>query len=363
MMTSACMLLMTLSPAAANDIPSSYRIEGVPLYQQIDSHGCGAAAMQMIFDYHGPFIDQMEIYNAARITCQVDDTIPDLKPSMDIFVRAAHFSDLSFTPGDRFPSHQVWGYTDRPLGYSGFFYASDTPWLDELKSILAQGYPVAILGQYLVDWPGAHYRVAVGYDDSEGVIVFNDGWCRDLKDDMEYEGSTAQSAGDAAVDPDFAGFRMTYEDFLTTWNIETDYNDLRYAAVFSAPWEVVTTVPDSVSVGETFEVSALVTYTCVEPFGSDSCPVFAAEDCSAWIDVEGTVEVVAGPVTHHLGGMQAGDTVEITWTLRALTEGESSLVVSAGGYVSGHIGEWLEYPAFDYTDMIGGTSSAAIHIL
>ena len=174
--------------------------------------------MQMIFDYHGPFMDQKEIYNAARITCQVDDTIPDLKPSMDVFVRAAHFSNLSFTPGDRFPAHQTWGYTNRPMGYSGFFYASDTPWLDELKAVLAQGYPVATLAQYLVDWPGAHYRVAVGYDDAEGVIIFNDGWCRDLKDDMEYEGATSQSAGDMAVDDDFLGFKMTYEDFIRVHN-------------------------------------------------------------------------------------------------------------------------------------------------
>ena len=232
--------------------------------------------------------------------------------------------------------------------------------VDELKALLAQGYPVAILAQYLVDWPGAHYRVAVGYDDAEGVIIFNDGWCRDLKDDMEYEGATSQSAGDVAVDDDFSGFKMTYEDFLTTWNIETDYNDLRYAAVFSAPWSVVVDAPDSVNAGEPFEVTAHVMYTCPEPFGASHCPVFTAEDCEAWLETSGALEVAYGPATLHLSDMEAGDTAHATWTLVAEESGEFSFDVFAGGYVSGHIGQWLQYPAFDYTDLIGGAGCATV---
>src|SRR3989339_1961533 len=56
-------VLLSFAPASAlaTDLPSSYKIEGVPLYQQIDAKGCGPVALQMIFDYYGEFIEQKEI--------------------------------------------------------------------------------------------------------------------------------------------------------------------------------------------------------------------------------------------------------------------------------------------------------------
>ena len=50
----ASLALLLALPAAAQAIPSSYQIKGVPEYTQLDSSGCGAACMAMVFDYWGP---------------------------------------------------------------------------------------------------------------------------------------------------------------------------------------------------------------------------------------------------------------------------------------------------------------------
>jgi uncharacterized protein YfdQ (DUF2303 family) len=50
----ASLILLLAQPAAAQAaIPSSYQIKGVPDYNQLDSSGCGAASMAMVFDYWG----------------------------------------------------------------------------------------------------------------------------------------------------------------------------------------------------------------------------------------------------------------------------------------------------------------------
>ena len=147
-------LLVALSPASviATALPTEYKIEGVPLYQQIDAKGCGPAALQMIFDYYGEFVDQKEIYNAARAG---GTPLPDM-------ARAAQFSDLSTTVGERWPDNIVTGYTARPVGYAAFYYASDVEWMQGLKSVVAQGYPVAVLQNFYPDSEDPHYRVVVG---------------------------------------------------------------------------------------------------------------------------------------------------------------------------------------------------------
>ena len=347
---------MMLLPVVAvgETIPSAYWVEGVPLYQQIDAKGCGAASLQMVFDYYGPFIDQMEIYDAAR---SGGTALPDM-------ARAAQFSFMSTTAGDRYIRGITTGYSAREIGYAGFYYASTTPWLDELKGIVAQGYPVIVLVDWLPDIYGPHYRVVVGYDDDAGVVRMNDPWSREFKNDMDYQGTSSQSANPQAWDTDFGTFNMTYADFLDVWSLPTTIwgvPDLAYGAVFVTPWEVEITVPDVVAPGKKFTVTAQISYPCLAPFGSDAFPIFPAADLSVMLSVGSGLSVVGDPVAVADGTLTAGERVEVSWTVKAgSVVGEYTLTVDAAGCISGSLGPWHDYPAYDYEDMIGGSASSSV---
>ena len=357
--TAACFGVMVVFMAcscmgvlAEDSLPSSCLLEGVPLYQQIDSKGCGAVSLQMVFEYYGPFIDQREIYNAAR---SGGTTLPDM-------ARAAQFSYLSTTMGDRFPDATVDGYTGRDIGYAGFFYASTEPWLDELKSIVAQGYPVIVLVEWMPDWDGGdHYRVVIGYDDDEGVLLMRDGWVREFKDDQEYDGSTSQMASDKAKDDEYVPFEMTYDDFMTTWSkLDTDIWGVPgkfYGAVLVTPWEIDIAVPQHISVGDEFVVTATAEYPCLAPFGDDEFPVFTAESTELAIALGDGLELVSSNPIVSVGDLEAGASVEVSWTVAATDIGSSSVDVLATGLVSGSLGVWKDYPAYDYEDLIGGSDT------
>ena len=120
--------------------------------------GCGAAATQMVLDYWGPFVNQKAIYDSARTFH--GSSLPDL-------ARAGQFSALSFSAGDRFPSSQGWGYPAARL--RELLLRAAGPWLEQLKAVVAQGYPVICLTDWLPGVYGPHYRVVVGYNDAEGV--------------------------------------------------------------------------------------------------------------------------------------------------------------------------------------------------
>lgn len=352
-------VLMGVSPAVAGSIPSSYYIEGLPLYQQIDAKGCGAVSLQMVFEYYGPFIDQREIYNAAR---SGGTTLPDM-------ARAAQFSELSTAEGDRWPTQTIsdTGYTNRPLGYAGFFYASTEPWLDELKYIVSQGYPMIVLVEWMPDIEGPHYRVIVGYDDARGVLLIHDGWVREFKDDMCYDGSTSQMSNEVARDTEFCPFEMTYEDFLMTWVCPTDtwgVPGLAYGGVFVTPWEVEISAPSEVMSGQEFTVSATVTYPCLGPFGSVDFPTFEASASSAALDVGDGLTIIGDPMVSIADPLCAGQSVTVSWTVLAssVADVSSYMSVTGTGFVSGSLGPWHDYPAYDYTDIIGGSSTVELFV-
>ncbi len=347
-------LLFLPSALAAQAIPTSYKIEGVPLYQQKDARGCGAASLQMVFDYYGPFVNQMEIYDAAR---SGGTALPDM-------ARAAQFSNLSTAAGDRFQHWVTTGYDERGLGYAGFFFASTQPWLEQLKAIVAQGYPVIVLVNWLPGVYGPHYRVVVGYDDAKGVLMMNDPWSRQFKNDMGYQGSTSQNAN--PWDVEFGTFNMTYADFLDIWSLSTSgwgVPGLAYGAVLVSPWQVHLSAPGSVAAGKTFTVTATVTYPVLAPFGSAAFPTFPASDTQVTLSVGGGATLVSGTPAVSEGTVSAGQTVKVTWTLRAGSgTGPLALGVTATGLVSGSLGAWQDYPAYTYTDRIGGTGSAVVTI-
>jgi uncharacterized protein YvpB len=350
------MLLPVVSAGQTQTVPASYKIQGVPLYQQIDARGCGAASLQMVFDYYGPLINQMEIYDAAR---SGGTALPDM-------ARAAQFSTMSTTAGDRFQQGETTGYRERAVGYAGFFYASSTPWLSQLKSIVAQGYPVIVLVNWLPNVYGPHYRVVVGYDDTKGVLMMNDPWSREFKNDMNYQGSTSQAANTSAWDVDFGTFNMTYSDFLNIWALSTSgwgVPGLAYGAVLVTPWQVHINAPQKVAPGKAFTVSATITYPCLAPFGSSSFPTFTASDFSATLSVGNGLSVQGSPIAVAKGTLSAAQQVTVSWTVRAGgAQGQDSLTVDATGIVSGSLGQWHDYPAYSYQDTIGGSGSSSVWV-
>jgi len=355
----AFLALAPLGTLAEDVLPEYYEIEGVPLYQQIDAKGCGAVSLQMVFEYYGPFIDQREIYDAARAG---GTTLPDM-------ARAAQFSSESTAVGTRFPEFQVTGYTGRSIGYAGFYYAATEEWLDELKLIVSQGYPVIVLVEWMPDYEGGdHYRVVIGYDDVSKELIMRDGWVRELKDDQEYEGSTSQLASDNAVDDEYVGYRMSYEGFLETWReCDTDIwgvEGMAYGAVLVTPWEVSISSPEQVTAGDRFTVTASVKYPCLAPFGDLVFPVFTAEDAAAQIILGEGLRLIGSPEVVSVGSLDAGDTFEVSWRLAATGDADvCTLEVLATGLVSGSLNEWKDYPAYDYEDLIGGSSVSTISVI
>ena len=347
-------LLFLPSALAAQALPVSYKIQGVPLFQQVDARGCGAASMQMVFAYYGPFVNQMEIYDAAR---SGGTALPDM-------ARAAQFSDLSTAAGDRFQHWVSTGYEERGLGYAGFYFASTQPWLGQLKAIVAQGYPVIVLVNWLPGVYGPHYRVVVGYDDAKRVLMMNDPWSRQFKNDMDYQGSTSQNAN--SWDVDFGTFNMTYADFLSIWSLSTsDWGvpGLAYGAVLVSPWQVRVNAPSSVAAGKTFTVTATVTYPVLAPFGSAGFPAFPASNAAVTLSVGNGATLVGGSATVSEGTLSAGQTVKVTWTLRAgAGTGPIALQVTGTGLVSGALGPWHDYPAYAYTDRIGGSGTVSVSV-
>ncbi len=347
------MLLPVVSAGQTSTIPTSYKVEGVPLYQQIDGTGCGAASLQMIFDYYGPFINQKEIYDAAR---SGGTALPDM-------ARAAQFSFMSTTAGDRFVQGTTQGYTERALGYAGFYYASTTPWLEQLKGIVAKGYPVAVLVDWLPDSYGPHYRVVVGYDDTQGVILMNDPWSREFKNDMDYQGSTVQQAN--SHDSDFGNLAMTYADFLDIWALPTTIwgvPNMAYGAVLVTPWQVQISAPQSVLPGVPFTVTAKVTYPVLAPFGTGSFPTFPASSVKASLSIADGMSIVGNAQQSVKGTLSAGGSFKMIWTVVAGAGSRGSVDVTATGLVSGSLGPWHDYPAYSYSDLIGGDASVSVEV-
>ena len=292
--------------AATTTLPVSYLIEDVPLWQQLDAFGCGAASGQMVMDYWGPFIDQREVYAAARTVRGKPGSRPDRGTSVPDLARAGQFSAISFAAGDAYDAAS-WGYTGRPLGYGAFYYGSTEPWLDELKAIVAAGYPVICLTDWLPDMFGPHYRVVVGYDDAKGVLYFNDPWVREFRNDIGARGSFVQLKAPSSP-YDYGYMEWSYEDWLDVWNLPGDPWGLPgsyYNAVLIAPWEVAIEAPETVAAGETFEVTATVTYPCMAPFASAGWPTFPAAATTIALALPDGWSV-AGGADVPIGGLLAG---------------------------------------------------------
>jgi len=324
---------------------TSVSIEGVPWYQQSNDWMCGPASLQMVFDFYGPYIDQREIGFAAN--CIPSDTGTNLSG----MVRGGHFSDLSVIDVS---NCKIVGYTGRGLGYAAFSYSSSDFWLDGLKALIDQGYPVIVSGYWGYETSGnsntvpasspiGHFRVIVGYDDTTREVIVNDPWGRDMKNQGDAQGSMKDNPG---YNADFVGIRFGYDYFQQLWS----YNFQKtYSAVFIAPWHVDFSQSGT---GTKLKVTATVSYPCPAPFDRTKYP---ASDIHVEMKLPAGLAFAKGePAVKTVKALSSGDTLQITWNLVATSAGSYDVSILAQGIVSG------AYAGIPYTDRIGGETTASI---
>jgi hypothetical protein len=214
-----------------------------------------------------------------------------------------------------------------------------------LKSLIAAETPVILLMTFQPNGGGGHYRTAVGYDDSKGIVYFSDPWGRDQKHQTNKTGITA----------------WTYDEFQSGWNYTAAGESHPYWGMVMMPWVVNVKTTGSLKVGSTATVTADITYICPSPFNASMYP---AKDAIAMIALPEGTSLAAGSQNISIGDLKAGSTAKASWKVR-INEPVSgkSIMVQAQGKVSGQVPEahWtgmsVSYPPYSYTDAIGGNGS------
>jgi parallel beta-helix repeat protein len=293
------------------EVQSSEACISVPYHKQIKSYYCGPAALEMLFDFYGPDIPQIEIADVER-------TSPDGTYTEDM-IRAAHFSNLSTSLGRESPLNFT-GYTARKYGYIAFGCGSMT--MDDLRSLIIAGYPVIVL----TTW---HFRVVVGYDSN--YVIFQD----------SYYGSM---------------YKMAYSDFDIDW----DYSG--HWGMFVSPLKVEVSNPTNVLPGDIFNVTATITYPWAPPFPKEY-PVSAV---NATVTLPAGLTLVSGETSKKIidsGDFIAGDSIQTTWSVQAQSLGGYSISVGAEGMVHGFAPPIPAYNfGYYYEDRVGGSGQNIIEV-
>ncbi|MGI5844936.1 MAG: C39 family peptidase [Candidatus Xenobium sp.] len=351
----ACLGLALASwPVTGCPRPERFQIPSVSQMAQVDYTGCGAAALAMVFGHWGPNVDYMQIVNVIRSMAH-GTSLPDM-------VRGGHFSQVSSAASEAYPGcRPEHGYPARGLGYGAFFHASRTPWLDQLKEVVAQGYPVVVLTDWTPGEAGPHYRVVTGYDDAEGLVYLNEPW--PYGDELERYRRSGR-----------ADWAWPYEDFLAVWSLSTDAWGLsggyRYGAVLVAPWKVHMQGPATVKPGCLFSVQVRAEYSCPAPFATGpeaDFPQFPANQVRFELLLPPGLAVVS-PGVQQAGLLKAGQQTPIrTFEVQAAEDfhGEAVITVLASGLVTGRVPEWgttCWKQAYTYTDRIGGQGDFTISV-
>jgi hypothetical protein len=290
----------------------------VPFHYQETSYYCGPASLEMIFDYYGTDILQIEIADVASTSEESGGT------GLWEMIRAAHFSNLSLSVVNELP-WSIRGYSARSLGYAAFerFDLS----LENLKSLLASGYPIVVATLYSRQWTNGHFRVVVGYNETH--VTLHDPWFN-----SPYEGPNVN---------------MSNSEFLYLWAPCDNWG------LFVSPWNVSISAPSSVKANEVFNVTVTTTYTCPDQFVTDD---YTASSVNTTIMLPERLELLQGEVSRKpmdLSQLYAGKSVKMNWAVRAKEPGNCTITAESEGVVSSSM-------PYRYTDRIGGSGNMTIHV-
>jgi parallel beta-helix repeat protein len=291
----------------------------VPFHYQVKDYYCGPAALEMIFDYYGEDISQVEIADVAR-------TYADTTYS-DELRRAAHFSNLSTSLGDEMVEN-ITGYSTRKFGYAAFEQSGLA--IDDLKNSIDGGEPLIVLMWWTSAKIYGHYRVVVGYNDTH--IIMHDPWNRDL-----WGGAVGG-----------ANISMTYSTFLDLWEYSDNWGLLVH------PWKIELRMPSTVRKRDNFEVTANMTYPCSSTFLQSQYPAY---HCNATIQLPEGLQLALGETPQHsIGNVTSGGSVQTSWTVNVYEAGFYNVSVAAEGIIEGSVGSHGPYSSYNYQDVIGGLS-------
>jgi len=299
-----------------NEASNSAAYISVPFHYQSNNYYCGPAALEMVFDYYGEDIPQTEIADVAR-THPYETYTTELR-------RAAHFSNLSTSPGDEMLGN-ITGYSARKIGYAAFEKWGLT--VDDLKVLIDKGEPLIVVMWWTPSKVYGHYRVVMGYNETH--MLMHDPWNKNLW------GGTYGGANTS----------MTYSTFLDLWEYLGNWG------LWVHPWNVELRMPNTVSEGDDFEVTANITYPCSTPFEIADYPV---SSCKATIELQEGSELDLGETTQHsLGKMMAGSSVQTSWLINSSATGFYNISVTVTGIVRGSVEAYKTYPSYSYEDKIG----------
>jgi len=294
----------------------------------------------MVLNYFGPDVNQNILTDVMRTTPE-QGTL-----SLDI-VRGAQFSILSSSVGKTSPNGTVInGYPGRSLGYGAFSFDSQVPWLDEIKTLVSQNYPVIVLMSFEVNDTDGHFRVVVGYDDSKQEITMMDPWDRGYPR--------------VAVWP--------YTEFLACWNYLEPFsprlNPYFGVAVFPLSIVISGSKATMMKGSAKMKIEATVSYPCIAPF---NCKQFPANNVILSLQL-------LNPVTPYdveiqsdqmaiVGELNAGESKSFTWSISCNKScGGQSVSVSAQGFIQGslplaYVSNSEFYPSYSYVDVIGTSTT------
>jgi hypothetical protein len=290
----------------------------VPFYYQIKTYYSGPAALEMVFDYYGENIDQYEIADVAR-------TFPNVTYT-DELRRAGHFSNISTSKGQEL-TQNITGYTLRKLGYGAFEKTGLT--LQQLRTLVAEGYPIIVLTWYDLSKQRSHYRIVVGYNSTH--MILHDPWNKNTWGG-EYGGSN---------------IALSYATFTELWEYSNNW------ALFVRPWKI--TINGRLIKQDTFNITATVEYTCPLLFQDSS---YIASACNATIILPSGLSLGEGETakkTLGTGTMVPNAVSKVSWIIVSPTPNTAyTAKILVEGKINGHVNAHGNYPSYDYTDRIGG---------
>jgi hypothetical protein len=316
------------SRGAPRDLPPSWDLD-VTHYFQIGPT-CAVTSTEMILDYFGPHVPKDDIAHAS------DNGGDNGYPGTN-YVRAMHFSRTSTAVQDTL----LHGYNERDYGYPAFENSWSEPEhypdrYEDLKSLIYSGHPLLIYAWFDETHQSGHYKLLKGYDDNTDVFIIHDPW--------------PTMGPDIHLNQAFFVDDMWNDPITPWWPFTQD----RWAGV-AFPWEVSLSMPDTVAAGETFTVSATVSYPGPHPFegmGEVSTPGVTL-DLPWGLELAGGEQVVKPLPEPWMAG--SGPEL-VSWQVTAVT---GILPVTVRAFAEGLLGgSSPSYPS--YQDWVGGSTEGTL---
>ncbi len=310
---------------------AEFIIPSVPHYYQTTNYYCGPASLEMVYDFYGLNIPQLEIADVARADVSYGAFTSDLR-------RATHFSKLSTSLGNDMGGN-ITGYTNRSIGYGAF--EGHLPDVNCLVDLIGDGYPILVLQHYDETHNSGHFRVVIGYVRNGDIsqLIVHDPWYTGF-----YSGPNVY---------------INYNTFVDLWTRFTNW------ALFICPWKITVSCSSLVAINSTFTMSANVEYIRPTYFSS----AYSASLCQATIQLPLGFSLEPGEMyTKNLNpvNLPSGGIGTVTWQVVANVINISGLIsVNASGLVSGTAyAHSPVYPSgYTYNDLIGGNGSKLVKIV